>query len=65
MSQDLLDILVCPACRAKLAQTENEWLRCLGCGLIYPVEDGIPVLLAGRARRPDSLPSSGDAGSSA
>jgi uncharacterized protein YbaR (Trm112 family) len=27
----------------------QEWLRCRGCGLCYPIQDGIPVMLEERA----------------
>ena len=49
----LLEILVCPACRASLLADEgaNE-LVCTGCGLAYPVRDDIPVLLVDEARQP-------------
>jgi uncharacterized protein YbaR (Trm112 family) len=29
----------------------REWLRCRGCGLCYPIQDGIPVMLEERATR--------------
>ncbi|MFD8082887.1 Trm112 family protein [Kitasatospora sp. NPDC059722] len=53
----LLEILVCPQCRAALAESgteEQPELVCTGtdCGLAYPVRDGIPVLLVDEARRP-------------
>lgn len=62
-SASLLEILVCPVCHARLESTDaasvgspeagnegiEEWLRCLGCGLCYPIQDGIPVMLADRA----------------
>jgi len=53
----LLEILACPECRAPLAeeiQDDTHELRCTGeaCGLVYPVRDGIPVLLVDEARRP-------------
>ncbi len=47
----LLEILVCPDCRAAL-RVEGEELVCTGCGLAYPVRDDIPVLLVDEARRP-------------
>ena len=49
----LLEILACPACHAPLRE-EGEELICSGdtCGLVYPVRDGIPVLLVDEARRP-------------
>ncbi|RBM09029.1 Trm112 family protein [Streptomyces sp. PT12] len=48
----LLDILVCPACHATLREEGSE-LVCNGegCSLAYPVQDGIPALLEGEARR--------------
>jgi uncharacterized protein YbaR (Trm112 family) len=51
----LLDVLACPNCHAPLAvdHDKNE-LVCTGngCGLAYPVRDGIPVLLVDEARNP-------------
>jgi hypothetical protein len=47
----LLDIIVCPSCRAALV-VEGEELVCTGCGLAYPVRDDIPVLLVDEARKP-------------
>lgn len=54
----LLELLVCPACRATLRLEEHRAggqgveLVCTGCGLAYPVRDGIPVMLVDEARRP-------------
>jgi len=52
MDPDLLAILACPKCRGSLelvkqpTQSEDvQGLRCPACSLIYPVEEGIPVLL--------------------
>jgi len=47
----LLEIIVCPNCRADLA-VEGEELVCSGCGFAYPVRDDIPVLLVDEARKP-------------
>jgi uncharacterized protein YbaR (Trm112 family) len=44
VSQELLDILVCPACKTKVVLVE-QLLVCNGCGRRYPVRDGIPVML--------------------
>ena len=52
----LLEILACPSCHAPLrVDDEAETLVCTSqtCGLIYPVRDGIPVLLIDEASRPD------------
>ena len=54
MRAELLEIIVCPLCKADLSlETEREdgdevvegTLTCTGCGERYPVEDGIPNLL--------------------
>lgn len=47
----LLDILACPGCRSSLREGDAT-LTCTGCGLVYPVRDGIPVLLLDEAERP-------------
>ncbi len=44
ISQELLDILVCPACKTKVV-LEDQLLVCHGCGRRYPIRDGIPVML--------------------
>lgn len=52
MLKKLLDILVCPVreCRKPLTLSPDEKsLRCTGCGRVYPVRDGIPVLLIDEA----------------
>lgn len=48
----LLEILVCPQCRATLAADhDRDELVCHLCQLAYPVRDDIPVMLVGEARR--------------
>jgi uncharacterized protein YbaR (Trm112 family) len=48
--QELLDILVCPVCKKALVQKETgESLKCGECRRVYPVRDGIPVLLVDEA----------------
>ena len=39
----LRELLVCPSCHASFTDGDEE-LVCTGCGLAYPVRDGIPVL---------------------
>ncbi|HVC34409.1 MAG TPA: Trm112 family protein [Chloroflexota bacterium] len=56
ISQELLDILVCPACKTKVV-LEDNLLSCEGCGRRYPIRDGIPVMLieeGDRLRRRDA-----------
>lgn len=45
----LLEILVCPVCKAKLEKQSHE-LICNKCKLAYKIDDGIPVMLATEAR---------------
>ncbi len=50
ISQDLLDILVCPVCKKPLVQKETgESLKCTECRRVYPVRDNIPILLVDEA----------------
>lgn len=47
---ELIEILRCLECRSSLTE-EHEELVCTGCGLRYPVEGDIPVMLREAARR--------------
>ncbi|WP_243374027.1 Trm112 family protein [Geotalea sp. SG265] len=54
LSQDLLAILACPACKGVLAVTDDgSGLVCEACRLRYPVRDGIPVMLVDEAEKLD------------
>ncbi|MDR2620874.1 MAG: Trm112 family protein [Propionibacteriaceae bacterium] len=51
---ELLELLVCPDCRSRLALAyESAELMCTNgtCALIYPVLNGVPVLLTDEARK--------------
>jgi len=53
VDSELLKILACPQCRASLRHdAAAAELVCTGegCGLAYPIRDGIPVLLIHEAR---------------
>jgi len=53
--KQLLDAMVCPApeCRKPITLSPDEnSLRCTGCGRIYPIRDGIPILLVDQATMP-------------
>lgn len=44
-----MSLLACPVCRGSL-RLENEHLVCTLCARAYPVRNGIPALIADRAR---------------
>jgi uncharacterized protein len=51
ISKDLLEILVCPACRAKVEMKSDESaLKCVECHRVYPIRDDIPVMLIDEAK---------------
>lgn len=50
----LLSILVCPECKGSVALDEPRGgIVCENCGIIFPVKDGIPVMLIDEARKLD------------
>ena len=50
ISPDLLEILACPVCKKPLVLKVNpEALKCNTCQRVYPVRDGIPILLVDQA----------------
>jgi len=57
ISQDLLEILACPACKAKVELKEDEsGLKCLECHRVYPIREDIPVMLIDEATIEDEEP---------
>lgn len=50
LDQQLLEILICPACHGDIEYKERrQVILCKACGLQYPVRDGIPVMLVEEA----------------
>jgi hypothetical protein len=46
ISRELLGILACPKCKGEISLTEKEdGLICDRCRLLYPIRDGIPMML--------------------
>jgi len=44
--KELLDILVCPVCKAPVKLlADGSGLKCGSCRRVYPVRDEIPVML--------------------
>ncbi len=51
ISKDLLDILVCPLCKATVSLTADQsGLKCEKCHRVYPIRDEIPVMLIDEAK---------------
>src|SRR5580700_6746030 len=51
IAKDLLEILVCPACKQALEYRENpESLKCKQCHRVYAVKDDIPIMLVDEAK---------------
>ena len=50
LDPELLSMIICPGCGADLVGTDAGELACTGCRLVFPVRDGIPVLLLDDAR---------------
>ena len=49
---DLLEILVCPVCKKSLVLKNKDGgqsLKCAECRRVYPVRDGIPIMLVDEA----------------
>lgn len=55
MDARLLDILVCPICKATLEyRKSSQELICRPCKLAYPIKEDIPVMLEDEARQVSS-----------
>lgn len=51
VSKELLEILVCPVCKAGLdLKPDGSGLKCVECRRVYPIRDDIPVMLVDEAR---------------
>ena len=49
--KELLDILVCPVCKAPVRLlADGSGLKCGVCRRVYPVRDDIPVMLPEEAK---------------
>lgn len=50
VSQELLEMLVCPVCKTPVKMTADEkGLKCATCHRVYPVRDDIPIMLVDEA----------------
>lgn len=51
LSKELLEILVCPLCKAALElKADGSGLKCTQCHRVYPIRDDIPVMLVDEAK---------------
>ena len=54
VSKELLEILVCPLCKAPVELLQDQsGLKCVQCKRVYPIRDDIPVMLIDEARIED------------
>ncbi|HEX4232079.1 MAG TPA: Trm112 family protein [Bryobacteraceae bacterium] len=50
ISKELLEILVCPVCKAPVElKADGSGLKCTECKRVYPIRDDIPVMLVDQA----------------
>jgi uncharacterized protein YbaR (Trm112 family) len=50
ISPDLLELLVCPADKAKVElKPDGSGLKCVECKRVYPIRDDTPVMLIDEA----------------
>jgi uncharacterized protein YbaR (Trm112 family) len=50
VDKELLEILVCPVCKKALVLKDNgNSLKCGECRRVYPIRDGIPIMLVDEA----------------
>lgn len=57
ISPELLEILACPACKAKVElKPDGSGLKCVQCKRVYPIRDEIPVMLVDEATVEDDEP---------
>jgi uncharacterized protein YbaR (Trm112 family) len=65
LDPQLLEILACPSedhaplRQGTSADPDADTLTCTSCGRVFPVRDGIPVLLLDEATEPDTSDASG------
>jgi uncharacterized protein len=50
VSQELLDILVCPLCKTPVKLTpDQQGLKCATCRRVYAIRNDIPIMLVDEA----------------
>ena len=57
ISEGLLEVLVCPACHAKLElKPDGSGLKCVECKRVYAIREDIPEMLIDKATIEDEQP---------
>ncbi len=53
ITKELLDILICPQCKSDIQLIEykknQHGLKCISCKIIFPIKEGIPIMLTEEA----------------
>lgn len=50
LDKEFLDILACPQCKGDLTATkEEDGLVCQQCRIMFPVKEGVPILMIDEA----------------
>jgi len=52
IDKELLEILACPECKGEVTLNKTgDGIACAHCSLVYPIKDGIPVMLVDEAEK--------------
>jgi hypothetical protein len=52
IDRELLEILACPKCKGEVSlNKQGDGIVCKQCSLVYPIKDGIPVMLVDEAEK--------------
>jgi uncharacterized protein YbaR (Trm112 family) len=61
IDEKLLEILACPVCKTPVKLKGEDRLVCDQCRRVYPIKDGIPVMLVDEAHFEGGTGARGDA----
>jgi len=51
ISKEVLEVLSCPVCQTRVELTaDGKGVKCVNCRRVYPIRDGIAVMLVEEAR---------------
>lgn len=52
IAKELMEILACPSCKGPVKEDGGK-IVCQKCGLVYPIQEGVPVMLIDQAMKPE------------